>query len=139
VDSYLFLERGNVPIKRGSGMLIYSGRGRFCRVANLETHFAIFASLRIIKFWLFLPTPRTGTGWERRRYVWPSARTIVPQACLFYALADNRKYPSLCALLCRSVYISLFSLNSCFLDKQLIRSISMLDRSFFTNSIYVDY
>lgn len=38
-------------------MLIYSGRARFCRVANLETHFAIFASLRIIKFRLFLPTP----------------------------------------------------------------------------------
>lgn len=37
----------------GRGLLIYSGRGRFCRVANLETHFAIFVSLRIIKFRFF--------------------------------------------------------------------------------------
>lgn len=38
--------------------------GRFCRVANLETHFAIFASLRIIKFRLVLPIHR-GTGTNR--------------------------------------------------------------------------
>jgi len=40
-------------------MLIYrDARSVLPRVANLETHFAIFASLRIIKFRLFLPNAR---------------------------------------------------------------------------------